>query len=130
MTTMTIPSGFARVDQHQLAEFQESGFITGASKVTVVDGEVFARLRPPRSIEDVRSNLGRRHSLMFGAGAPLAYYVTQYNRGWAAARRGSDTEFASGYTNFAYDDGYLDAVAGRMKWHLTYCADHDTCGEG
>jgi hypothetical protein len=33
-------------------------------------------------------------------------------------------------TSHAWDDGYLDRAAERTKWHLTWCLDHDTCGEG
>lgn len=91
------------------------------------------KLRPPKSLEDVESPLGRRFIERHLSPIPRVAvddYVREYNRGWAASRRGADTEFGTGYSTDAYDDGYLDASAGRQKWHLTYCTDHDNCGEG
>lgn len=61
----------------------------------------------------------------------LAWYKAQYEAGWKAARRGTDSAaWNSGMTNHAWDDGYLDGAAGRPKWHLAFCKDHDNCGEG
>lgn len=102
------------------------------------DTDVAVRLRPPRSWADVDRPL---ITAQYGAeklltraqrDAALAWYIAQYNAGYAAARRGSDSCAAwdSGRTSRAWDDGYLDGAAGRAKWHLTYCTDHDTCGEG
>lgn len=91
------------------------------------------RLRPPCSLDEIKSTLGKRVALEEYAGSghqALAWYIQEYSRGWSAGKRGSGKEFATGYTNHAYDDGYLDATAGRIKWHLTYCTDHDNCGEG
>lgn len=130
-----VPSGFALANEQQADEFEFSGSVHGASKVCLVDiggsTELAVRLRPPRSLEDIRSPLGleaaRKHD--FG------WYVDQYNLGWQASTRVSRTgqpseAWGSGTTNYAWDDGYLDHAAGRPKWHLTYCRDHDTCGEG
>ena len=91
------------------------------------------RLRPPRSYDDIRRPLITRAARE--AGIPAAewrdWYIREYNAGYKAASRTSDSpSFDRGVTSHAWDDGYLDRAAGRMKWHLTYCADHDTCGEG
>ena len=135
-----LPNGFVLADRLQIESFERTGSVNGASKVCFVcngldpvvkDGVVVqsgydlaVRLRPPSRLEDVASNLGR------GAVKTVEEYIAEYNRGWNAGRRGTGREFDTGYTSHAYDDGYLDAAAGRMKWHLTYCPDHDECGEG
>ena len=130
--TDRIPNGFARADIHQAESFERTGSINGASKVTIVNGEVVCRLRPPRRWADVVSALPRReygaHNTLTSAQQAAArdWYVDQYNKGWAAAGRATDMPDGS----HAFDDGYLDRAAGRMKWHLTYCPNHDTCGEG
>jgi hypothetical protein len=63
-------------------------------------------------------------------------YAADYNRGWRAGQGAG-----SGYLDRADDrgepdawyDGYLDAAAGRTKWHLRYCTNHHNgsggCGE-
>lgn len=134
-----LPSGFTLADQIQAAEFEESGSVHGASKVCLVrtgepdfDGILLGvRLRPPRTIEDIRGPLGRRAAESLGVDG----YIAQYNLGWQASTRVSRTgqnseAWSSGMTNYAWDDGYLDNAAGRAKWHLTYCRNHDECGEG
>ena len=92
------------------------------------------RLRPPRSWADVDRPLIRQAANERGLTCPterLKWYIAEYNAGYkAASRSGDSTAWERGYTSHAWDDGYLDRVAGRMKWHLTYCIDHDTCGEG
>lgn len=147
MTTTTehlthdrLPSGFTYADQHQAAEYTSTGSVNGAVKYAWVRDDfdfrprLAVRLRPPTSLDEVRSTPGRHDALVEArvrpGTDPLAFYIAEYNRGWAASRRGSTAEWDSGYSVGPYDDGYLDAAAGRMKWHLTYCADHDTCGEG
>lgn len=134
-----LPSGFAFANDQQSHEFECSGSVHGASKVCLVRQEdgtktLAVRLRPPRNIDDIRSSLGagaaRSHS-----DSPAEWYVTQYNLGWQASTRvgrtGQDSDaWSSGCSNYAWDDGYLDQAAGRPKWHITYCRDHDTCGEG
>jgi hypothetical protein len=143
----SLPSGFAFADPHQEAEFDASGSVHGASKVCLVrpgaDTELLlaVRLRPPRSSDDIRSPLGRRaaleSTLAFATTDPIEaarWYIDQYNLGWQASTRvgrtGQSSEaWDSGMTNYAWDDGYLDHAAGRPKWHLTYCSDHDACGE-
>lgn len=119
-----LPSGFTYANEIQARAFEETGSVHGASKVAIVDegrGPWLAiRNRPPRSLDDVLSSLGK------GSVRDVAEYVSEYNKGWRAADRAAD--FPSG--TYAFDDGYLDRAAGRAKWHLTYCADHDECGEG
>jgi hypothetical protein len=136
-TRPRVPSGFTLANEQQAHEFECSGSVHGASKVTLVDhdGEqlLAVRLRPPRSLNDIRSRLG--YVAAMGRENPAEWYITQYNLGWQASTRvsrtGHDSEaWGSGTTNYAWDDGYLDNAAGRPKWHLTYCRDHDTCGEG
>lgn len=136
-----LPSGFALANEQQAAEFEFSGSVHGASKVCLVDiggsTELAVRLRPPRRLDDIRSPLGRR-AAKEGGNTPIEaaeWYIAQYNLGWQASTRvsrtGQDSEaWDSGSTSPAWDDGYLDHAAGRPKWHLTYCVDHDTCGEG
>jgi len=59
-------------------------------------------------------------------------YRRSYNRGWRYSRSGTGTlDFADsrGYSNDdAWMDGYLDAAAGRAKWHMVTCPDHERCG--
>lgn len=130
----SLPSGFTRADLIQQEQFHETGSIHGASKVCVYrdyDGtlEVATRLRPPRQASDIMSRLSRGQAIVLKD--PLAWYIEEYNRGWAAAGRpGISREWDSGTSTHAFDDGYLDRAAGRMKWHLTYCSNHDECGEG
>lgn len=136
----SLPSGFIRADLLQQEQFHETGSIHGASKVCVFrdrDGtlEVATRLRPLRRWSDLMSRLprqeGDRSLSQSGEVRRISWYVTEYNRGWAAAGRpGVSREWDGGYSTHAFDDGYLDRAAGRMKWHLTYCSNHDECGEG
>lgn len=96
------------------------------------------RLRPPRTWGDVVSPVARRWAGLTGFvvsnddnAEARDWYVNQYNAGWAAAGRSGDSAaWDSGQTSAAWDDGYLDRAAGRAKWHLTWCLDHDECGEG
>lgn len=137
----SLPSGFHFADQHQAEDYAEIGSVNGASKVCLVhteDGPRLAiRLRPPRTLDDIEGDLGHRAALLHSNDPKQAaeWYVAQYNLGWQASTRvgrtGQDSEaWDSGSTSPAWDDGYLDHAAGRPKWHLTYCVDHDTCGEG
>lgn len=149
MTTHTIhrrlPEGFHYADQLQTEQYRTKGIVHGARKVVLVEsppsavsGEplpplVAVRLHPPLTTAVLlRRALIRMDMREQGIteDALLAWYKAQYTKGWGAARRGSDRDFATGFTTHSYDDGYLDAVAGRPKWHTTHCADHDTCGEG
>lgn len=136
----TIPSGFVRADAIQQARFEETGSINGAAKVALVDDGiggsfVATRLRPPRTPSDVHSVARTTFpDLSVLTTAEIADvvlgYVREYNAGWAAGARGASEKWASGTSSHAWDDGYLDAAAGRAKWHLTWCDDHDQCGEG
>jgi hypothetical protein len=59
-------------------------------------------------------------------------YRKAYERGWQTNERGADG--ALDRADFrkepeAWFDGYYDAGAGRDKWHLLHCPDHDACGE-
>lgn len=141
----SLPSGFVYADTLQVAQFYTTGFVHGASKVCLVrtkgdpySDELAVRLRPPRTLNDIRSPLGRRAAAAqstLNLTEVADWYIAQYNLGWQASTRvgrtGQSSEaWESGFTNNAWDDGYLDQAAGRPKWHLTYCADHDECGEG
>jgi hypothetical protein len=59
-------------------------------------------------------------------------YARDYQLGWAAGERISDGALdradARGVSH-AWYDGYADSAAGRRKWHLRTCPDHDTCQE-
>jgi hypothetical protein len=74
-------------------------------------------------------------------------YRRHYNWGWRYSLNGSgtldyvDSKYGAGHSwqKPGYDaamDGYLDAAAGRDKWHLLHCQNHGgwnepgTCGEG
>ena len=61
-------------------------------------------------------------------------YREAYNRGWGYSARtttGLDYADRRGYTrDDAWMDGYLDQAAGRAKWHLRDCANHDTAANG
>lgn len=136
-----VPSGFVLANDLQQQEFVDTGSVQGASKVALVattddrllnaelaeregfEGylELAVRLRPPRFLKSVRSSLGR------SSVETVEDYIREYNNGWNHAVR--STEYPTGKSD-AYEDGYLDRAAGRAKWHLTHCADHDNCGEG
>ena len=88
------------------------------------------RLRPPFKVEQVsRRALIANNMLSLGIlpGEAVDWYVREYNNGWQAARRSGDLDRSD--TSHAWDDGWLDANAVRPKWHLTWCLDHDQCGE-
>lgn len=57
-------------------------------------------------------------------------YRKWYNKGWRyslTTTTGSlDYGDAQGFPDSWYD-GYLDAAAGREKWHRLFCPDHDLC---
>lgn len=64
-------------------------------------------------------------------------YRDAYNRGWRYSNTsdaGLDNADRRGWTrDEAWTDGYLDAAAGRAKWHLRDCTAHHNneggCGE-
>jgi hypothetical protein len=65
----------------------------------------------------------------------LEQYRADYRKGWQAVARERRTGATSrrweeGTGSDAFDDGYLDASAGRKMWHLAWCLNHDDCGEG
>jgi hypothetical protein len=141
-----LPSGFAYADKVQAADFASTGSVHGASKVCLVrpydadaEPDLAVRLRPPMSVEDVTLDRALIASEITRLGLTgdeaRDWYKAQYNAGWAASKRvgrtGSDSvAFDRGSTTHSWDDGYLDQAAGRPKWHLTWCVDHDVCGEG
>lgn len=136
------PNGFSPANQQQVDRYLDTGSVNGAAKVVFVrtnpDHASYAesilaqragvegaltlavRLKPPRTIGDIES-IARRET------TDLERYKSEYNAGWKASGRGSD--WPDG-TSHSWDDGYLDRAAGRAKWHLTWCLDHDNCGEG
>lgn len=125
-----LPSGFSYANELQDEEFQKTGSVNGASKVCLVDNQgdfnsgdydLAIRLRPPRFHKSIVSPLGK------ASVADVQEYIAEYNRGWAAGARGPIDRSEQSH---AWDDGYLDRAAGRAKWHLTYCSNHDECGEG
>lgn len=59
-----------------------------------------------------------------------AAYRERYNAGWRYSERGGSLDRADdlGLTdNEAWYDGYLDMAAGRDRYHITFCPDHDKC---
>jgi hypothetical protein len=58
-------------------------------------------------------------------------YRVGYQRGWNAAKRGSESALERADLRgepSAWYDGYLDYAAGREQWHLLHCTSHDeTC---
>lgn len=95
--------------------------------------DLAVKLRPPRRWTEIRSSLGRESAVQISATRCateiLKTYLRLYNAGWAAGSRGGSSKlWESGTSPHAWDDGYLDAVAQRPKWHLTFCTDHDDCG--
>lgn len=138
-----LPSGFALANRLQVDEYERTGNVHGASKLCLVDLAAFegrtglaVRLRPPRRWGDVISPIARSEAFRRGIALlpettdALEWYVTGYNRGWAAGKRsGHSRVWNSGHSSAPFEDGYLDAATGRPKWHNTYCTDHDNCGE-
>lgn len=133
-----LPSGFSFADHLQRAAFERGDFVPGARKIALVrvagEATLVVRLGPPTNTGRLLGRaLIRVAAQQAGIGEDrlLDWYIREYNAGWAAGRRGGDSsKWDSGYSSHAWDDGFLDAVAGRPKWHLTHCADHDECGEG
>jgi len=87
-------------------------------------------LRPPRSIYEIRSALGFAHAKRVADATnsltyALSHYRKEYSNGWKAGLRGGSRAWENGTATDAYEDGYLDAAAGREKWHLTHCTNHD-----
>lgn len=133
-----LPSGFQYADALQIAAFNATGSVHGASKVALVEGEqgveLAIRMRPPRTWDDIVSEDPKQaygaHRTLTRAQRDAArdWYTDQYNRGWAAAGRDDKREWISGKSSAAFDDGYSDRANGRIKWHMTYCPDHDNCG--
>lgn len=57
-------------------------------------------------------------------------YRRWYERGWRYSRTSMSASLDHGDGLGAPDawyDGYLDAAAGREKWHRLHCADHEKC---
>lgn len=139
-----LPNGFTWANEIQAKAYESTGFVPGAAKVVFVRvgtlddcmvftpyGEVLqdcrlaVRLRPPRAFAEIKSI-----ACVQAEALGWEWYITQYNLGWSAGRRAHSDLWGSGLTNYAWDDGYLDQVASRAKWHLAHCENHDSCGEG
>ena len=56
---------------------------------------------------------------------PLTYEQC-YNSGWRSNYGDPSVRMQNrkGFDHRAFDDGYLDAAAGREKWHLRWCREH------
>lgn len=109
----TLPDGFSYADLLQIDSFMATGSVDGAAKVCLVAGAVelprlAVRLRPPP---------GWRQS-----------WRDDYKSGWEDGLDEIDLHDDLDSSWWYYVAGYRDAAAGRMKWHLAYCADHDACG--
>lgn len=55
-------------------------------------------------------------------------YRRMYTRGWSTRASTAWIEERGLFEEDAFQDGYLDSFAGREKWHLSRCLDHDHCG--
>jgi hypothetical protein len=140
----TLPSGFVWANNLQTAEYNETGGVRGAGKVVFVEGEtpgtvnLAVRLQPPERWSFIVSEAARRQAGQTGfvVGNPdnreaLAWYVREYNLGYRAAARASDSKvFEEGAGSIPWNEGYMDRAAGRAKWHLTYCTNHDNTKAG
>lgn len=58
-------------------------------------------------------------------------YRKQYEKGWRYSNSANPTlDYADrrGLTKIdAWVDGYMDAAAGREKWHIPNCPNHNKC---
>lgn len=128
---MNLPKGYVWATEAQLEQFAVQGYVLGA-RVCYVGGDLAVKLRPPETWFAVRGTLPHREAREKGlcASEALAEYIREYNNGWQAGGLVYSEAWDSGMTGAAWDDGYLDRAAGRPKWHLTHCRDHDVCGEG
>lgn len=137
----SLPEGFHWADVNQTASFLATCSVPGASKVAVVavpvvdleieEYRLAVRLRPPFKVEHVtRRALIAHNALALGMlpGEVLPWYLREYREGWNAHKKEPDLERSG--TSHAFDDGYLDHQAGRPKWHLTWCEDHDSLRGG
>jgi hypothetical protein len=145
-----LPSGFSLADKTQVEEYESTGSVSGASKYAWIvssisggdalgaDYDLAIRLHPPHRWAEVVSPVARSFAARTGFvvsnpdnDEALGWYVSEYQAGYAAGgRAGVPQKWDDGSSSAAWDDGYLDRSAGRPKWHLTYCQDHDECGEG
>lgn len=50
-----------------------------------------------------------------------------YTKGWTTKASDSYLEDHGLFDDQAFQAGYLDQYAGREKWHLSRCLDHDRC---
>lgn len=145
--SFTYPSGStflgAACDQHGFAR------LGGGRKVRPVqDGDVTCRrcltLQPTTTTTtttEERTNMNDttapEHTCQAAEEAFLEAtdeYARDYMAGWKASTRVGLTgnpsrKFEEGRTTRAWEDGYHDQAAGREKWHLRDCPNHDTCGE-
>lgn len=134
-----LPSGFAYANAQQADWFTQHGHVKGARKVVLVkrrdaepgdpETDLAVRLGPPKATLNGLARLSADREKI-PLEDRLKWYEAQYNLGWAAGGRDHSEAWNSGMTNHAWDDGYLDRAAGRPKWHLAHCIDHDECGEG
>lgn len=129
-TVDKLPRGYAYVNDIQLSEWENDNTIHGASSIVFAEDGLAVRLRRPSDWFEIVSFLPREEALRLdlGASEALAWYVREYENGWKSAGRGGSFG-ALGNPNTAWEDGYLDRKFERPKWHLTYCTDHDNCGE-
>lgn len=93
-------------------------------------------MRPGRTMEewiDMMAECGppaRPIAVQYIAANGEATYRERYNAGWRYSERVGDLTRpdADGRSDDdAWMDGYLDAAVGRERYHLAFCADHDSC---
>jgi hypothetical protein len=134
-----LPNGFSYADRMQTEQYHTyEGIIFGARKVIFVDNgeggyDIAVQMHPPKSVRGLKRRPLIRRALQeagISDDQAIAWYIAEYNRGWEGARRENCREWQDGSGSHAFDDGYLDRAAGRPKWHLAHCANHDECGEG
>lgn len=54
-------------------------------------------------------------------------YRRMYTWGWTTKASNESIEERQLFEDDAFQDGFSDSFAGREKWHLSRCRDHDKC---
>lgn len=127
---ITAPLGFARLDRVQSDFYARTGSVPGAAKLSSVADHVFVRLGPPKYTDTImrRPDVAAEVSDLDVGHQVLVWYKSEYLDGWYAARAGHADRTLAG-RSIPFLDGWLDNRAGRQKWHLTHCLDHERCGQ-
>ncbi|MDN6428583.1 MAG: hypothetical protein L0J79_01940 [Propionibacterium sp.] len=77
------------------------------------------------SAEEVAANSS--HGAEYVAEHGIEAYRRMYTRGWTTKASNEYLEEQGLFEDDAFQDGFSDFFAGREKWHLSRCRDHDKC---